>query len=435
MKNKQRIPIVLALLALFLTGCSQKHKSVKRTDIPDPAFARSAVARIDSLLGYAFSWKFSRKQAGMMPRMRADLDGKVSVPSRIHIKGSWSTGAAVEKLNSYSIDGREYTFDDASGTWEHGSSGSFLDPHEHLKLVLSFGEFSFVEFDPYRREDCSVFSFKPNVYFLDPVETSEPEGRVWISNSRGIPLRVRVTAKQGMLSWDMELSEINSFADLNVPFQKSTFRVSDIDREEDVETIIKRFLYLGFERPQADRENGSVVFRVKAEHLSDTLIESLLKRGSIELLLGAWPAHPVYVLSEDTSLLNEHYGKGARLLFERGIVTKPIIAVGSLLKHDAFDAFELRNDLLGAYSIYAVVAADAHDTLSALVSKRKDEPVVALVDGMAMHISHIRDAWIVEQKIPLAQGLEGSEAVRIYARLKEKPLEKDYTFMRIEKEE
>ncbi len=432
---RMKLVIFALALAAFVTGCSQKTKTVKKADIPDAATARSAVSRIDSLLGYEFSWKFSRKQAGMMPKMRAELQGKVSVPNRIHINGSWITGTAVEKLDSYSIEGREYTFNPVSDAWERASSGSFLDPHEHLQLVLSFGEFSFEGFDSHHGEDCFVFLFKPNVYFLDPIETSEPKGQVWISIARGIPVRTRVTSKKGLLSWDMELSRINTFADLNVPFEKITFRIPDIGNAADIETIVKRFLYLGFEQPSVEREDGGAVFSVKAEDLSDTLMEAMLKQGSVEIFLGVWPTHPIYVLREDTTLLYEEYGKEARLLFERGVVTKPIISVGRILSHDAFQEFELKNDLLGAYSLYAIVSQDVRDSLSALVKKKKDEPVVALVDGSPMLISNVRDAWIVEQKIPRAKGLQGKEAVRMYARLKEKPLDKDYTFTRIEKEE
>jgi hypothetical protein len=416
-------------------SCSQRSKTLKKVPIPGPEAAESAVSRIDSLLGYAFSWKFNRKQVGMMPKMSAELEGKVCVPDRIYLRGTWKNGEVTEKLDHYSIEGREFTFNETSHSWKRGSTGSFLDPHEHLKLVLSFGEFSFEEFDAHRREDCYVFSFKPNVYFLDPIETSEPQGKVWVSITRGIPLRIQVTAKGRLLSWDMELSGINSFGDLTVPFERITFSVPDIANEEDIATIVGRFLYLGYEEPAVQRDEGGAVFSVSAEFLSDTLIESMLKQGSVEILLGVWPAHPIYVLREDTCLLHEQYGMEARLLFEQGVVTKPIISVARVLTDDAFGAYELRNDLLGEFSLYAVVANDARDTLSSIVTKMKDEPVVALVDGAPMLISNIRDAWLVEQQIPLAKGLQGKEAVRLFARLKGTPLSKNYTFTRIEKEE
>lgn len=423
------IPLLLVL------SCSQRSKTLRNVPVPEPDVASSAVARLDSILGYGFSWEFSRKQVDMMPSMRAELTGRVCVSDRIFIRGTWATGDATERIDSYSIEGREYVFDRDSDSWSRGSSGTFLDPHEHLKLVLSFGEFSFEGFDTYGGEDCYVFSFKPNVYFLDPVETSEPAGEVWISITQKVPLRVEVTAKGGLLFWKMELSQINRFADLNVPFKQITFSVPDIEHIGDIETIVGRFLYLGFSEPLVERADGSARFSVKAEYLSDTLIGAMLKRGSVELLLGVWPEHPIYVLREDTALLHAEYGERARLLFEQGVVTKPIVSVRSLLSDDAFEGYELKNDLLGAFSLYGVISGRALDSLSVLVTTRKDEPVVTLVDGSPMLISSIRDAWIVEEMIPIAKGLEGKEAVRIFARLKAPPLRKGYTFTRIDKEE
>jgi hypothetical protein len=75
------------------------------------------------------------------------------------------------------------------------------------------------------------------------------------------------------------------------------------------------------------------------------------------------------------------------------------------------------------------------DSIAAVISKKKEEPVLSVIDGEAMLISNIRDAWMVEQRIPVARGLEGKEAVRIFSRLRREALEKDYSFTRIEKEE
>ncbi len=426
--------IVLIPMVLLLC-CSQRSKTLKKAPIPEPEAAIAAVAHLDSILGYAFSWEFNRKRVDMMPEMRAQLAGRVCVPDRIFISGTWKTGGTTARLNHYSIEGREYLFNKASEVWERGTSGSFLDPHEHLKLVLSFGAFSFEGYDVYKQEECYIFSFKPNVYFLDPVEISEPAGEVWISIKERIPLRVEVTSKGGVLFWKMELSHIDEFADLNVPFQEMSFRIPRIEHADDIETIVRRFLYLGFSEPVAVNDGQGALISVKAEHLSDATIESMLKRGSVELLLGVWPEHPIYILREDTSLLHAEYGEGAQLLFEQGVVTKPIISIRSLLKDDAFEGYELRNDLLGAFSLYATISKGALDSLSVLISSRQDEPVVALVDGVPMLISNIRDAWIVEQQIPIAKGLEGKKAVRMFARLREKPLREDYSFERIEKEE
>lgn len=430
-----RLAVFLLFLAVVLTGCAPRSKGLGKGTVPDASFAESAVAGIDSLLGYVFSWEFGRKQMGMIPRMSGALKGRVGVPDRIHIEGAWGAGTATERVDIFSIEGREYTFDRQTESWKRGSSGLFLNPHEHLKLVLSFGEFSFAEHGSCGGEDCYVFSFKPNVYFLDPVETSEPAGKVWISVKRQIPLRVRITAKKNQLSWDMKLSKINSFADLNVPFKDITFNVPSLANEDDRETIVGRFLYLGFEEPAVERNDGGTVFSVKAENLSDTLIESMLKRGTVELFLGVWPSHPIYVLREDTALLHKEYGENARLLFERGVITKPIISTDRILTRDAFQEYELKNDLLGAYSLYAIVSQEARDSLSTVVANKRDEPVVVLVDGYPLLISNIRDAWIVELRIPLAKGLQGKEAVRIYARLRERLLEKDYGFLRVNKEE
>jgi hypothetical protein len=434
MKKPNGVILIFFFVVLAVTSCSQKSKMLKDVPVPGPEVAQTAVSRIDSLLGYDFSWKFSRKQTGMMPGMRADLQGKVAVPDRIYIRGTWKTGDTAEKLDNYSIEGREYKFNESLDSWERGSTGSFLDPHEHLKLVLSFGEFSFEEFDAFEREDCYVFAFKPNVYFLDPVETSEPRGLVWISIERRIPVRVQVVSGKGILTWDMSLSGIDSFADITVPFNQIRFRVHEIGAE-DVALITERFLYLGFQKPDVITENGSVVFAIKAEYLSDTLLTELLTRGAVDVYLCTWPIHPIYMLSEDTSLVHEYYGEHARLLFERGVVTKPIIAMEKVFSHGVFRSFELKNDLLGDFSIYGVLTPDAMDSIAAVISKKKEEPVLSVIDGEAMLISNIRDAWMVEQRIPVARGLEGKEAVRIFSRLRREALEKDYSFTRIEKEE
>lgn len=424
--------VLFSLLVLFsiLAGCTHMIVRTKEEQIPDESVAISSIARIDSILGFFFDWQFGREKIGLMPELKAEFSGKVSIPDRIFLKGTLRTGDIVEKINTYTIEGKEYTYNKETQIWEGGAKGSFPNPLENLKLILSFGEFTFIKFDKYNNSECYLFSFKPNVYFLDPIEATKPEGFFWISEKKGPPLRIKVSSERRRLNWDMRLSKFNSFANINVPFRSQKIRVSGIKNiEREVDLIMDRFIFLGYEKPDVTIEKiGDVVFSIKAERLSDSIISDILRKGKVDLYIGTWPKDPIFELKENRKLVCEKYGEGAQLFFERGIVTKPVIAVKKILSRDALHSFELKNDILGEYSIYAYLKSEGGDSLKKIVENYLDEPMVVVVDDRAVSVSLIRDTWLVENKIPIVKGLKGNESISIFTKLKNKPLEKDYDF-------
>ncbi len=425
---------LFSLLILFpiFTGCS--HRAVKKEQIPDENVAISSVAKIDSVLGFSFDWQFGRKKIELMPEIKAEFSGKVSIPDRVFLKGILKTGVVVENINAYTIEGKEYTYNKMTETWEGGAKGSFPNPLEQLKLILSFGEFKFIKFDNFIKTECYLFSFKPNVYFLDPIEATEPEGFLWLSKKDGLPLRAKVSSKKNLINWEMRLSNFNNFASINVPFKIQKIRISGIRNiKKEVDVIIDRFAFLGYEKPDVKIEkNGDVIFFINAERFGDSLLNAILMRGEVELFIGTWPKDPIFELKKDSALVREKYGKEARLFFERGIVTKPIIAVKNVLSRDAFLSFELRNDVLGECSIYANVKSESVDSLKKIVERYKDEPLVILVDNIAVLVSFIRDTYLVENKIPIVKGLKGEESILLFSKLKNEPLECNYEFKRDE---
>ncbi|TET24304.1 MAG: hypothetical protein E3J78_01390, partial [Candidatus Cloacimonadota bacterium] len=287
----KRIFVLYLLIGLCGAGCTRKVFMSERRELPDAAVAAASVAKIDSLLGYSFQWTFGRKRIGLIPEMRGELAGKVSVPDRIYISGSWKTGDVIEKIQAYSIEGKEYTFDAESKVWKRGKGSSYPDPFEHLKLVLSFGEFTFIKVDIQNKTECYLFSFKPNVYFLDPIESTEPEGLLWVAIQSGIPVRVKVKAKKNLINWNMVLSDINTFASLSVPFRSLFFRVHDI-AEDDIAVIVERCVFLGYGKPDRVQKNGDAVFSIKAESISDTFLTAILKKGDVQVFVGTWPKDP-----------------------------------------------------------------------------------------------------------------------------------------------
>ena len=433
----KRYFILLCFICTLFYGCTQKVGRIKGDIVPDEAFADASVARIDSILGFSYVWKFGRKKFGMMPEMKADLSGKVCIPDRIFLEGKWKIGNNIEKINIYSIEGKEYVYDKDTQNWKSGAKGSFPNPLEQLKLILSFGTFSFIKFERVNKIDCYLFSFKPNIYFLDPTEETKPFGYLWISVTEKLPRRVKVVSEKGIINWEMSLSAFNSFASITVPLKIQKIRIKGIeDRKKEIALIIERFSFLGYEKPEVFIEdNGDVVFAFRSEKLPESLIIDLLREGKVEFYIGTWPRDPIYKLKENPELVCENYGEGAKLFFERGIVTKPIIVVKRILSRSELDTFDLQNDILGKYSIYAYFKTEKSDSIKNIIADNKEEPLVVVVDGVAVSISRVRDTWLVENKIPIVQGLEGEESLPLFAKLRNEPLEKVYAFSWDNKEE
>ncbi len=436
-RKVSKVFLSLIIISYILSGCSPKYAKRKNEVIPGEDLAFSSVARIDSVLGFSFEWKFRRKKTGLMPELKAELQGKVSLPDRIFINGEWRTGKIEDKINVYSIEGKEYTYNKETKTWEGGTESSFPNPLEQLKLILSFGEFKFERFDTYNRDRCYLFRFKPNVYFIDPAEESKAVGYLWISEKENLPIRVKVSSEKDIINWDMSLSGFNSFANINVPFRAQKIRISGIQNaKKDIDLIIDRFLFLGYEKPQAKSEkNGDVIFSVNAENLSDSIIKRIVMRGDIEFFIGAWPKEPIFELREDSNLVIEKYGDGARLFFERGVVTKPIIAIRKILSRNELQSFDIKNDVLGKFSIYTHVKSQRIESLKKIIEEHIEKPVVVVVDNTAVFISFVRDTWVLENKIPVVKGIDGEESAIIFSKLKTEPLQNDYSFELLNKEE
>jgi hypothetical protein len=182
-------------------------------------------------------------------------------------------------------------------------------------------------------------------------------------------------------------------------------------------------------------KNGDVIFSVNAENLSDSIIKCIVMRGDIEFFIGAWPKDPIFELREDSNLVIEKYGDGARLFFERGVVTKPIIAIRKILSRNELQSFDIKNDVLGKFSIYTHVKSQRIESLKKIIEEHIEKPVVVVVDNTAVFISFVRDTWVLENKIPVVKGIDGEESAIIFSKLKTEPLQNDYSFELLNKEE
>jgi len=334
-----------------------------------------------------------------------------------------------ELINMYIIEGREFIYNSKENLWEGKTRSSFPNPLEQLKLILSFGEFQFIKFAYIGRSKCYLFSFKPNVYFLDPLEITKPEGFLWILQKNGLPISVKVSSEKDELYWEMNFSNFNSFASINVPLKFRKFRILDIQNEKnELELLIDRIIFLGYKKPDIEIKKNDAILSIRAEGLSDSLLKNILKKGELEIFIGEWPKDPIYKLKESSKLVQEKYGEGAKLFFEKGIVTKPIIAVKKILSNDAFNIFKMKNDMLGKYSIYGSIKPEMTDSLRKIVNDYKEKPVVFVVDDYAVSISFILDNWLVERMIPITKGLKGNESIPLFAKLKNGYLERDYNF-------
>jgi hypothetical protein len=430
--TKEKI-IIISLFILSVCiwlQCVPKSEIEKKKFEPDENFAISSVANIDSLLGFSFEWNFRRENIGLLPKLSAKLEGKVSLPDKIYMNGRWNPGEVSEEINCYYVQGKEYTYNSRKNQWEGSSEISFPNPLKQLKLVLSFGDFDFVDSEDIGGTSYYVFSFKPNIYFLDPVEATKPEGLLWLSKRNGFPLRVKVESEKGQIEWDMRLSHFNRFTGIDVPFIEQHIKIEGIAaNEEDINKIIERFKSLGYSKAEIVLgKNSDVLLCIKAERLDDSLILNLLQKGELEFFTGKWPKHPIYKLKKDNQLVKDNYGEEARLFFERGVVTKPVIAVDRIFTSNVFSRFDLKNDMLGDYSIYGTIKSEERDSLSKIVSECKEQPVVMVVDDRAISIQIVRDAWLVDNKIPIVKGLKARESFLLYTKLNSGTLKKSYTY-------
>jgi len=437
-KNAKSPVLFLSILILIFANLSCVKKSIKveQGKVPDGKFVVSAIAGIDSILGFSYSWHFGRKKLAVLPELNANLAGKISIPDKTYIRGTWQIDNSLEKLNVYTMKERDYIYNTAAKSWQSKGKGEYPNPLDQLKLILSFGDFEFLKFDRLEGIPCYLFSFRPNVYFLDPIEATKPKGLVWISIDLKLPLKVKVQSERNLVWWEMRLNDFDTFANLSVPFESQMIEIIGIDNNrDDIEYIKNRFLFGGFEDLSVKEKKGNIILLVKAETVEESFVNEIMKKGNIDVYLGTWPTDPVYLLREDNELVKEKYGAEAKLFFERGIETKPIIIREKIFSRESFGSFSLKNDILGKSSIYANIKDEYIDSLGKIVDEKKDEPVVIVTDGEAMLVTPMRDAWLLENQIPVVKGLNNSESVLLYSRLKFGPLAQDYTTKLKKKEE
>ena len=424
------------LVFIFLLGgnCANRTITKKKSSVlPSPNIAVSAVSGIDSLISFYFDWQFERRKIGLLPEMDARFSGRFRLPDRFYIKGTWKAGTEIEKINGYSIIGKEYRFDAKEKLWKQTTGSSLPNPLEKLKLVLSFGKFRFFKFDGIDGIECYVFKFKPNVYFLDPTETTHPTGLLWIDKKRKLPVMVKVITETKEINWSMKLSHFNSIANINVPFKPYKVKIFDIaSKKNDISTIIKRLTFLGYNKPAINKSaDNDIIFSIRSGSVSDSMLKAVFEKGEIFLYLGVWPKDPIVRLKSSPELLHNKYGKNSQLFFERGDVTKPIISTKKLLSKQDFSSFTLKNDFLGKYSIYGTVSPESRDTLTKIVTNYSDQPFVVIIDNVAVLVSVIQNSWLVENQLPITKGMGETQSSFIYAKVNGDTLKKTYHFLKI----
>lgn len=382
-------------LVVALAGCGKRAhvESPDKKDEKRGAFAEESLLKLENQSSFRFRLRFHRK--GGLGDLEGSFDGAYLFPDKRSIRGSLTLGGRSEELELTISGDREFRFDSEKRTWVEGAASQETCPLLQLKRTVALGNFQYIGRDRIGGRSAGAFSFVPNLAFLDPGMEKELQGTMWVSESSGLPLKVRARSKDGTISWSMSLSGYNSPVKIDIPVRhryRATFmaRGNSGDGLSVTGSLLgERLSSMGLESVRlTSRANRRLEFTFESDGDRSNMIGLVSRPGSLSVRLARWPEGPVYELSDEK--VKQSCGPEADLGFERGSVAKPLVLLDVILSNRDLKNSRLGYDEFSRPIVEMEITPEASGRLKKSTGAHVGKPMAFVVDGSVVSAPVVR---------------------------------------------
>ncbi len=370
-----------------------------------------SLGRLRDQGGFRFDWSFSRLKGQVKGKFAGLADR-----GDVHLKGEWMLGKETEKVEVIGVGERQYKLEE--GKWVESARGEETSPLAQLERILSLGEFLFSRLE----KGCIVYSFKPNVAFLDPLLKVQAQGEIWIDEKSTLPKRVSVEDEGKTLYWRFSLYDFGTSAEVRSPvLHRYEFLLEGGDISGALPRLRRRLNTLGFSLCGIETVvDTRIRLCISASEDPSQEVARVIRMGAVQVSTAVYPKEPVYRLTE--ALVAQEYGDQATLGFEKGDRTKPLVLLGVLLSSDHLNGAELSYDELSRPWVNIGIDQSGGRKLASALRGATTEVYAISIDGEVLYTAKLKEGANLLTSLRINGELSVAEAELLEAIIDSGPL-------------
>jgi hypothetical protein len=385
-----------AALAVSVLGCAGRSEPGRSADeTGNISFAEGAIARLENQSSFLYRQSFRRKGGPM--DVQGSFEGKYVFPDRKSVKGRLVMGKREETLDFVAAGDSEYHLDKETGDWLEKPASQEACPLRQLRRTMGLGGYQYIGVERVRGSSASVFSFSPNLAFLDPMMEKELTGRIWIIEKTGLPAKVEAGSKDGSISWEMTLFKFNAPVSVEVPITKvyeADFTLAARGRQGMSETaglLFERLTLVDVHNVRLESKSaGTLKFRFESESGREDMLDLVSRPGSLQVRIAQWPEGPVGQLTDEK--VEELYGPGAVLTHEVRELANALVLTESILSSSDIVDVRLEYDEFSRPIIEFEYDAETARAVEDMTGKHVGKPIGFVLDGEVLDAPVVRKA-------------------------------------------
>uniref|UniRef100_A0A7C6A7Y2 Uncharacterized protein n=1 Tax=candidate division WOR-3 bacterium TaxID=2052148 RepID=A0A7C6A7Y2_UNCW3 len=292
-RRKPSILFISLIIVILLSCTSKVVKPPIPKDIAPAEIPKFAFTQLKNQKSFQFYLRF---KTDFPTLTEAEFKGKVVLPDQEERTGVWHRSGEkfLERIKGIG----NFQYEGKNDKWEihpRGEESNILIP---IERILLFSEFELKSKD----SRALVFTFQPNLIFLDPTQSKRMNGLLTINSSHLLPLRIAVSDSAKTAFWEIQFFNFNRQNKISFPFTPKVIIQLIADSKIDNKTkaiLLDRFQQLGFRvKVRTYAADLGPRLEIQSEKdIAETQLNLIISQGKVEIYSGEWLA----VLDEKTS--------------------------------------------------------------------------------------------------------------------------------------
>lgn len=276
--------LCISLIIIFLSCTSKVIKPTIPKDLPPKEIPKFSFNQLKNQKSFEFNLHFKTDTPA---QLEAEFDGSVILPNQEERIGTWHRMA--EKTSIHIKGNGNSQYEKKAGKWEIHPRGEESNILIQIERIMLFSKFELKSRDSRQ----TIFSFKPNLIFLDPTLTKPMKGILIINSSSLLPEKIQVSDSLRAAFWEIRLFNYNRKSKISFPFTPKVSIQLTAESRFDNKTktiLIDRFQQLGFQsKTKTYSSNWGPILEFQLEKdIPETQLNLITSQGTIKIYSGEW---------------------------------------------------------------------------------------------------------------------------------------------------
>lgn len=284
-KNRQNRAALFLLFFLLFLGCTSKViKPIIPAELPPNEIPKFAFTQLEKQLSFRFRLYFKTDTPALL---EAEFEGSVILPNQEERTGIWNR---LDEKTSIHIKGiGDFQYEKTDGKWEIHPRGEESNILIQIERILLHSQFELKAKDSKQM----VFTFKPNLIFLDPTQSKPMNGLLFINGSTLLPEKIQVSDSARTAFWEIRFFAYNRKNKISYPFTPKV-RIqltAELKIDNKIKAIlIDRFQRLGFQaKAKTYSSNLGPILEIQLEKdIPETQLNLIISQGQVKIYSGDW---------------------------------------------------------------------------------------------------------------------------------------------------